>query len=88
MNINPNQNRRKMIKIIKLIDELRNRLSPDYPEFIYEIIDNIEKEVRKPIKIFRHKKQYIFDVQPDFSYDIIDVEENEKKVINLAKLTE
>ena len=79
-----------MIKIIKLIEELRNRLAWDYSgdDIIFEIIDDIEKEVRKPIKIFRHKKQYIFDVQPDFSYDIIDVEENEKKVINLAKLTE
>ena len=79
-----------MIKIIKLIDDLRDGLSCDYSidENIYKIIDDIEKEVRKPIKIFRHKKQYIFDVQPDFPYKIIDVEENEKKVINLAKLTE
>ena len=77
-----------MVKIIKLIDELRSRISSDYPEFIYEIIGNIEKEVRRPIKIYRNKERWIYDIQPNFSYDIIDVEENEKKVINLAKLTE
>ena len=61
-----------MIKIIKLIDELRNRLSPDYPEFIYEIIDNIEKEVRQPIKIYRSPSRFIYDVQPDFSWTTVD----------------
>lgn len=46
-----------MIKIIKLIDQLRDRLSYDYSldeddiENIYKIIDDIEKEVRKPIQI-------------------------------------
>jgi tetrahydromethanopterin S-methyltransferase subunit G len=43
-----------MIKIIKLIDQLRDRLSYDYSideddiENIYKILDDIEKEVRKP----------------------------------------
>ncbi len=46
-----------MIKIIKLINQLRDRLSYDYSideddiENIYKIIDDIEKEVRKPIQI-------------------------------------
>tara|TARA_R100000315_G_scaffold61905_2_gene41560 strand:+ start:908 stop:1180 length:273 start_codon:yes stop_codon:yes gene_type:complete len=90
-----------MIKIIKLIDELRGRLSSDYPEFIYEIIDNIEKEVRKPIKIYRSPSRFIYDVQPNFSWNTVDQKMGdprktdtqkknnyETKVLNLAKLTE
>ena len=90
-----------MNKIIKLIDELRSRLSSDYPEFIYEIIDNIEKEVRKPIKIYRSPSRFIYDVQPNFSWNTVDQKMGdprktdtqkknnyETKVLNLAKLSE
>lgn len=67
-----------MIKIIKLIDQLRDRLAWDYSndedgdDIIFEIIDNIEKEVRKPIKIYRNKDRWIYDVQPSYGWTTID----------------
>tara|TARA_Y100000996_G_scaffold397895_1_gene365414 strand:+ start:5975 stop:6289 length:315 start_codon:yes stop_codon:yes gene_type:complete len=97
----------KMNKIIKLLDELRDRISCDYSidewedSYIYKIIGNIEKEVRKPIKIYRSPSRFIYDVQPDFSWNTVDQKMGdprktdtqkknnyETKVLNLAKLTE
>jgi hypothetical protein len=67
-----------MNKIIKLLDELRDRISCDYSidewedSYIYKIIGNIEKEVRKPIKIYRSPSRFIYDVQPNFSWNTVD----------------
>ena len=67
-----------MNKIIKLLDQLRDRLAWDYTnsssgdDIIFEIIDNIEKEVRKPIKIYRSPSRFIYDVQPNFSWNTVD----------------
>jgi len=81
---------KNMIEIKNIIEKLYDELNTheNIDQYVYDLIQEIEVEIQQPIKIYRNESRYIFDVQPDFPYKIIDVEENEKKVINLAKLTE
>lgn len=85
--------------IEKLIDELNTHENID--QSVYDLIQEIEIELLQPIKIYRSPSRFIYDVQPNFSWTTVDQKmgdpretdtqkknNHEKKVMNLAKLTE
>jgi hypothetical protein len=84
-----------MDKIIKILDQIIDELNThqNIDQYVYDLLHKIEIEVRQPIKIYRNKDRWIYDVQPNYNWTTIDKNEtnetNEtKSKINLEKLTE
>ena len=63
-----------MDKIIKILDQIIDELNTheNIDQYVYDLLHKIEIEVRQPIKIYRNKDRWIYDVQPSYSWTTID----------------
>lgn len=92
-----------MIEIKNIIEKLYDELNTheNIDQYVYDLIQEIEVEIQQPIKIYRNESRYIFDVQPNYNWTTVDKKigdrrktdtqkknNHEKKVMNLAKLSE
>ena len=69
-----------MREIQNIIEELIDELNAheDIDQYVYDLIEKIEIEILQPIKIYRNKDRWIYDVQPSYNWTTID-QSGEKK---------